>query len=93
MAKLVGLMLVVLGVLFSIRSVSGNWILLLLGAGALVYGAASGVIGRWGYVGGGLLALLVAPVLLFKSLALLLKLLPYLLVLYGIYLLLRTTQR
>ena len=74
-----------------------GWLLFVLVAGVLAVGAATGVVGKWGYGLALLFGLLAVPVLMAKTvffgLAMLVKLLPFLLVAYGIYVLLRAFGR
>lgn len=95
--KILGLVVVALGALLVFRMALSGWLLFVLVAGVLAVGAATGVVGKWGYGLALLFGLLAVPVLMAKTvffgLAMLIKLLPFLLVAYGIYVLLRAFGR
>jgi hypothetical protein len=91
--KFLALVVVALGAILVIKTLTAVWLLCLLLALALGVGTASGAVGRWGYTAAVILALLAIPGFLFKtlfaSLILVLKLGPILLVLFGLYLFLK----
>ncbi|HYF95837.1 MAG TPA: hypothetical protein VD969_26770 [Symbiobacteriaceae bacterium] len=100
MNKVIALVLVVLGGVLMLKTLSSTWLLLLLLAAAFAWGASTGSIGRWGYSVAVVCVLLAIPgfilrtilggiTLAFGMAVGLLKLLPVLLVLVGIYLLFR----
>jgi hypothetical protein len=91
--KFLGALFVLLGIFLVFKAVLGGAFLFLLLAAGLAVGAATRAIGRWAYALAGLFVLLALPGLLFRSVffgvAMLVKLAPVLLVLYGVYLLLK----
>lgn len=93
MSKVLGLVLVALGALMVFKMMLSGWFLFLLVAAGLAFGASSGIIGKWGYAGAVIFGLLALPALMFKTvftaLAVMIKLLPFLLMAYGAYVLLK----
>lgn len=89
MNKLFSILLVIVGLYLAFTVLLTGWKLLFLVAALLALGSLTGAIGRWGYGLAGLLALIAIPSLMFSAvataMALLIKLAPLLLVVFGIY--------
>ena len=66
-----------------------SWPLVLFFALALAIAAASGTVGKWGYAAAALVAVLAVPGLLFGGFRMILRMAPLLLLLFGIYWLVR----
>lgn len=104
MNKSLGLILVALGALFFLKLFAAGWFLFLIVAAGLAFGASTGAIGKWGYAAAAVVGLMSVPALLFSTffatlklagvaMAMTIKLLPLLLVAYGLYVLLRAFSR
>jgi hypothetical protein len=98
--KLVAAVLVVLGLVLLLKSLAATWFVLLVVAAALALGAATKVIGKWGFAAAGLCIMVAVPgfVLSFAfrglSLALrLVKMAPFVLVVVGLYMLVKSSGR
>lgn len=95
--KIIGIIVVLLGLLALFRlTVSGTWIFLIIAA-VLAIAAGAGWAGRWAYVLAGIFFVLsfagFAIRSVFLALAILFKLAPILLVLVGIYLVVRAFSK
>ncbi|MGE5674629.1 MAG: hypothetical protein ACM3XM_12300 [Mycobacterium leprae] len=97
MPKYLGLVLVVLGLFLVVKTVASMWLLFLLAALVLAVATTIGAIGRWGFGLALVCGLVAVPGLLFRTLfagaALAVRLLPLILVIYGLYLLARLFRR
>lgn len=100
MNKLLGFVLVLLGAFWFFRVVFSPLVLLLVLAGAFAWGAATGAVGRWGWGAAALCALLAVPTLIFGAVAMsvgialrIIKMAPLLLVLVGIFMLMRAFSK
>lgn len=89
MIRYVGVGIVIIGALFLAKTMLYSWMLLLLLALAFAIAAAAGTVGRWGYAAAVVCALLVVPGALFSGFRMLLRMAPLLLVLFGLYMLIR----
>jgi len=91
--KVIGLLVIVLGTYLIFKVMFSAGILFLLIAAALAVGAATGLAGRWAYGLAAVFGLVAVPALAFRtiafSFAILFKLAPFLLVAYGIYIVLK----
>ena len=95
--KIIGILVVLLGLLFLFRlTLSGTWLFLIIAA-ALAIAAGQGWAGRWAYVLAGIFVVLAfagfAIRSVFIALAILFKLAPILLVLVGVYLVVRAFSK
>ena len=104
MNKVMGTVLVVMGAFLLFKFIFSGPILLLVLAVALGYGAASGKIGKWGYVVAGMLAIPSLLGIIFRLIGLtfgltfglvgtVLRFAPILLILVGAYVLVRSFNR
>lgn len=95
--KILGLVVVALGALLVFRMALSGWVVFVLVAGVLAVSATTGLIGRWGYGLALVFGLLAVPFLMAGTvifgLRMLVRLLPFLLVAYGIYALLKAFRR
>lgn len=89
MQKAIGLVVIILGAYLTFKMMFSMGILFLLIAAALAIGAVTGLAGRWAYGLAAVFALLAVPVLALRSVAILFRLAPLLLVAYGIYIVLK----
>lgn len=97
MQKVVALIVVILGGVLMLKTLAATWLLFLLLAAAFAWGASSKSIGKWGYSAAVLCLLLAIPGFLLRTvlrgIALafgMLKFAPILIVLIGLYLLLKS---
>lgn len=91
MSKVWGILLIVVGGFFMLKVMASFAFLFLLIAAGLAVGAAAGAIGKWGFTAAGIFALLALPMFALKTvfigLAMVFRLAPILLVIFGIYVL------
>ncbi len=104
MNKTLGLIIVALGALFLLKLFASGWFLFLIIAAALAFGASTKAIGKWGYAAATVFGLMAVPALLFSTMfatlrlagaaiGMTVKLLPFLLVAYGAYVLLKAFSK
>ncbi len=91
--KVMAIALAVLGVLLALKVFAASWALFLLLGLVLGVGAATGVIDRWGYVAAVIFLLLAMPSMAMRTALIgirtFLRLVPLLLMLLGIYVVLK----
>lgn len=104
MNKTLGLLLLGLGAIFVLKVFAAGWFLFLIIAAGLAIGASTGAIAKWGYAAAALFGLLAfgaglfrtvfaALTLSFAAIGMLIKLLPYILLAYGAYVLLKAFSK
>lgn len=101
MQKVVALIVVLIGAVLMVRTLAATWLLLLVLAAAFAWGASTRAIGKWGYMAALACALLALPGFIMRtvlaSLGFALVLVKFfgipLLILLGIYLLVRSFKR
>lgn len=97
MQRVAAFVILLLGLMLLFRAMLAGWLLFLVLAAALGFGASTGAIGRWGYTAAVIFALLAIPSLLLRTVGLVIllvgKLLPVLLVLIGLYYLVKAFNK
>lgn len=91
-SRIAALVVVILGIIFLVKSLAATWLIFVLAAAGLGIAAASNAIGRWGYAAAAICLVVAVPgfmfSFIFKGLAValsIIKMAPFLLVIIGIY--------